>query len=190
MSASADPPPRGFEVTADDGSPVILYRTRGMGCSAAFFAAWLTIGGLACVLGLYEALVAPAGMNLLLALFITPFWAVGFFVAGYVAWYFFSATRFTFGPDLLVVERFLWRWNRQRQFARADVRAVRQVKDGGEGEDSFPSWALAVVGHREVRVLSRQPIDKSAWLGPIIAQWAGVAFEPWKPNPEPQYDVL
>jgi hypothetical protein len=191
LNAGADLPPRGFEVkTADDGSPVILYRTRGMGCSAAFFAGWLTIWGLVCVGGAYEALVAPAGMNLLLALFILPFWVIGFLVAGYVAWYFFSATRFTFGPDLLVVERSLWRFRRKRQFGRAEVTVVRQVKDGGEGEDSFPSWALAVVGRKEIRVLSKQPLDKSAWLGPIIARWAGVPFEPWKADPEPKYEVL
>ena len=64
--------------------------------------------------------------------------------------------------------------------AKAELKEVKQVKDGGEGEDSFPSWGLALIAGTEVHVLSRQPIDKSDWLGPIIAKWAGVEFEPAK----------
>jgi hypothetical protein len=73
---------------------------------------------------------------------------------------------------------------------RVEVTAVRQVKDGGDGEDSFPSWALAVVGRTEMRVLSKQPIEKSAWLGLIVARWAGVTFEPWKAVAVQNYEVL
>ena len=106
-----------------------------------------------------------------------PFWAAEIFVVSYAVWFYRSLLSFAFGEDELLVERtFLW-YRRRRAFGRREVSAVKQIKDGGEGEDSFPSWGLVVVAKLEVKVLSRQPIEKSDWLGPIIAQWAGVPFE-------------
>ncbi len=158
---------------------MIRYRTRGMGCLALFFAVWLSIWTACCVLFTYAALFDQQDVDWLGLLFMVPFWVAEFGVAGYVAWFFGSVTRFTFGPEELVAERSLWRFRRRKVFHRGEVTAVRQVKDGGDVvDDSFPSWALDIICRAEVRVLSRQPLDKSSWLGPIIAQWAGVGFEP------------
>jgi hypothetical protein len=35
---------------------------------------------------------------------------------------------------------------------------------------SFQSWNLVILGYRNVRLLSRQDIDKSRWLGPVVAR--------------------
>ena len=89
-----------------------------------------------------------------------------------------------------MVERsLLWRC-RHRVFPRQQVTAVKQVKDGGEGDDSFPSWGLVVMGADGVFVLSRQPRDKSDWLGPVIAKWAGAPYIPYEPAEKEKYKVL
>ena len=189
MGPTSDPPPRGFVVTAADGGLVIRYRTRGMGGLAVFFAVWLGIWTFGCVSFTIDGLSDLNGVGWILLLFVAPFWVIEFGAVAYVAWFFGSVTRLSFGPDELVAERSLWRFRRCRVFRHGEVTAVRQVKDGGE-EDSFPTWALAVIGPAEVRLLSRQPIDKSNWLGPIVAKWAGVAFEPWEPAGARKYEAL
>jgi hypothetical protein len=190
VDSTAEPPP-GFEfAAADDGGCVILYRTRGMGCAARFFAIWLGTWTVGCVALANAALFQPEGINFLLLLIMVPVWAAELFVTAYVAWFFWSVTRFTFGPEQLVVERSLWRFRRCREFRRGEITAVRQIKDGGEGEDSLPSWGLAVIDRTEVRVLSPQPIEKSNWLGPVVAQWAEVAFEPCEPAKARNYETL
>jgi hypothetical protein len=123
-------------------------------------------------------------------MFLAPFWAIEFAAIGYVAWFFRSVTVFTFMPEALIAERWLLWFRRRRVFPRREIVAVKQVKDGGEGDDSFPSWGLAVIADKEVRILSRQPIDKSAWLGPVIATWAGVAFEPVDVAKRQKYETL
>lgn len=191
MDAPSEPPPRGFVIiAADESGFTIRYRTSGMGCVALFFAVWLSGWTASCVLFTAGALFNPDGVIWLLLLFMLPFWVIEFGTITYVAWFFGSQTRFTFGPDELIAERSLWRFRRRRAFRREEITAVRQIKDGGEGEDSFPSWALAVIGQTEVRLISRQPIDKSNWLGPIIARWAGVAFEPCEPAKARKYESL
>lgn len=179
MGSTADTP-RGFVVTtADDGSCIILYRTTGMGCASLFLAGWLGMWTVGCVALTNAALFDPEGINVFFLLWMIAMWAAEVFVVAYAAWCFWSVTRFTFGAEELVVEQSLWRFRRRSEFRRGQVTAVRQVEDGGERN---PSWGLAVMGPTEVRVLSRQPIDKSTWLGPVIARWAEVAYEPCKPG--------
>ena len=54
--------------------------------------------------------------------------------------------------------------------------SIVQVKDGGEGDDSFPSWGLKVEGDRETTPIFRQSYDKSHWLGRALAKSAQVDF--------------
>jgi hypothetical protein len=181
--------PRGFKIIeTDDRSLEIHYRTQGMGCMAIFFAFWLTGWTAGCVFMTANVFYSPSGSDLILALFTVPFWVAEIFTIAFVAWLFGSVTQFKFGSDELRVERSLWWYRRSRIITRNEITAVRQVKDGGEDEDSFPSWALTVVGPSEVQVLWRQPIEKSNWLGPIIAQWAGVSFEPHKESKDQKPD--
>lgn len=191
MEWNTDVPPRGFEVdSGESGVCVVRYRTTGMGCAGWFFAVWLTGWTAICSLFTVLALSQADGIDWLMLLFIVPFWIAEFATLAYVAWFFWSVTRFRFEPDELVVERsLLWR-RRQQVFLRQQVTAVKQVKDGGEGEDSFPSWGLVVLGTGGVFVLSRQPRDKSDWLGPVIAKWAGAPYIPYEPSVKEKYKVL
>ena len=52
-----------------------------------------------------------------------------------------------------------------------------QVKDGGEGKDSFPSWGLNVQVEKPYILLSRQEYQKSHWLGTMLKKWSGKPFK-------------
>jgi hypothetical protein len=184
MDANFDGPPRGFRVTAgEDGAWTVLYRTTGMWSATLFFIVWLGGWTVLCLfftgVGL-RALFDPVGSNyaVLGLLFTVPFWGAEYLMVHYVAWLFLSVTRFTFGTDELVVEQSLWRSRHRRSFPRRSVTAVKQIKDGGETDD-FPTWGLVVITGEVIPVLCRQPIDKSNWLGPVIAQWAGAPYVPY-----------
>jgi hypothetical protein len=178
------PIPRGFTLaTSDAGEWTLSYRAAGAIGLGCFFTVWLGIWTTGCVVATFAVLTGRAeGWALaFLMIWLVPGWFFEFVVAAYALWFFFSVTTFTLGTDQLVVERSLWGYRRRRAFPRAAIRAVSQVKDGGEGEDSFPGWGLVVSASSRVKVLTRQPIDKSNWLGPVLAEWAGVVFEPWVP---------
>jgi len=89
----------------------------------------------------------------------------------------------------LIVKKVLFSWEREVECERNRIQIVRQIKDGGQVQDSrtvggrirtskdtFPTWGLVVEADTNVMVLSRQNIEKSAWLGPIIAEWAGKPY--------------
>lgn len=67
---------------------------------------------------------------------------------------------------------YTWR----RVIPRQSIKAFVQVKDGGKGEDSFPSWGLKVLAAEEQTLIYRQPYEVSAWLGRYLARWAGVDY--------------
>lgn len=80
---------------------------------------------------------------------------------------------------------------------RRTITHLLQVKDGGEGRDSFPSWGLKIksasdnrnwFGHvvsviylgsntRYRSILFRLPYEHSYWLGIVIARWASARLE-------------
>jgi hypothetical protein len=160
-----------------DGHMAVAYRTTGMGCLAVFLFVWLCGWTIGCVFFTYKALFGESGIDYGGLLFMVPFWCAEFLVFGYMLWHFRSITMFTFYPDRLVIERTLLHYRRQRSIPKEEIEIVRQIKDGGEGDDSFPSWGLAIEGRSNIKLLSRQEIEKSAWLGPIVARWAGVEYE-------------
>lgn len=191
MVPTSDPPPRGFRLEpSDDDHFVIEYRTTGMGCAGVFFAVWLTVWTVGCVTFTGAALFAPDGIKWSTLLLMLPFWGAEFLVLGYVVWFFWSVTRFTFALDQLEAERSIPGYRRYRVFSRSQITSVRQIKDGGEGEDSFPSWGLVVIGSVGVIVLSRQPKTSSDWLGPIIATWAGAPYIPYEPPEKESFQRL
>ncbi len=129
-----------------------------------------------CVLLTYRAITAPPLENVFFYLFMIPFWIGEYLAIKFVLWHFFSATTFEVEADRLKVTRRLFRHKKEREFLVAEIEAIQQIKDGGEGEDSFPTWGLAVEGEKGVTILSRQAIEKSEWLGPILADWIGVEY--------------
>jgi len=173
-----DPAPAGFAVAVDDRRCVVRYRTTGMRTLGCFAAVWLGVWAIGVGLSSYRVVVDGRGDAGFL-LWLGFAWGVEVVSIALVLWYFRAVTEFRFEPARLVVEQSLWRLRRLRVIPAADVRAVEQVKDGVEGDDSFPSWGLVLVlAAGRVTLLAWQPADKSAWLGPVVARWAGVSYVP------------
>jgi hypothetical protein len=172
-------PPRGFQIsTSETGERSIRYRTSGMWHLMAFFGVFLAIW----LQGFISIIrhIINNGVDYV-ALAVVPMALAGVGAASYASWFFCSVTSFAFGPSTLRVERSLLWYCRRQTFNKNEIEAIKQVKDGGEDEDSFPTWGLEIIANTSAVILSRQPIDKSNWLGPFIAQWADVRFEPAQP---------
>jgi hypothetical protein len=153
----------------------IVYRRHGMGCMLFFLGFWLlfwTVGGFFAV----YMVVTRHEMSLLIWL---AFWLLGeALVACFLMWYLFGRTHVVLEPQLLRVQKVLFGWQRGWSVKRDEVELIRQVQDGGTGEDSFPSWGLEVVAGKTWNILGRQAPEKSEWLGRVLAAWSGVPFRP------------
>lgn len=166
--------PKGFKVAREGADGLhIEYRATGMGCMVAVLLIWLSIWTLGCIFLVRDALShspleAPGTY-----LFALPFLAGEVAVGAILVWIFFSRLHFILTPDALEVRKCLFSWSRTRIFPMEEIKRFRQVKDGGEGEDSFPSWGLHVDADTSVKILSRQETRKSLWLGELLSQWSG-----------------
>ena len=188
---SDEPPPRGFQVgTSGGGHLEIRYRTTGMGFVSMSLAVWVGVWTAGCLMCTGLALFGGDRAHWIVLLYMLPFWLFDLAIIAFAEWHFRAVTRFEFGPEELAIERSLWWIRRRRVFLRTELKAVRQSKDEAEREDTFPSWGLALIAGTEVRVLSRQPFESSDWLGPIIAKWAGLTFEPAKERKREKYETL
>jgi hypothetical protein len=178
----AEDPPDGFQIAEnDDGRWAVRYRMAEISWRHLFThlrLLWTGTAALVVVIGA-AGFGACGVMDYLLLLIGGLALAAQILLAGFMAWHLYSVAAFTFGPDELVVECSLLGFRRRRVFRRAEVRAVVQAKR--EGEDQLPIAELVVVGGDRITVLWRRPISASDWLGPVIARWAGVPFQPWVP---------
>ncbi len=180
--------PAGFSILAESpGELRIAYRSAGMGCQLWF----LGIGVVALAGGLtFFAITQPGDLR---DLILGAWWAPLAFAAGisaivYYAWvvvfHVFGETVISVTSDRVAVSRRLFGLALTRSIPRSDVSHLEQIKDGGEGEDSFPSWGLRLMGRRKCWLISRQPIEKSDWLGNRLAQMLHVEFRPSAQRPE------
>ncbi len=176
----ADASPEGFKIShLSDDVTVFVYRSTGMGAIMIFIAFVLSamiIAVLNTPPGDFASMAREID-SVPMALF-----AVGATAMGIIAWVYFACffffhligkTVFTFSPNALEVSKRFWLFRRNRRFDDTDVRAVRKVVDGGEGEDSFPSCGLELIlnekatlfSHKTYLLLSRQQPPQCDWLG-------------------------
>lgn len=182
MDEQPEQPPHGFQVVeGEDGRWTVRYRAEDvqwrhvrlnvqmLGITAVVLITFISVAVFEAGGVVAYVLLVLTGLAFLFQLFM--------FVV--VAWHLWSVTTFAFAPDELIVERSLWGYRYGRAFRRGDVRAVVQAKPAGQ--EQLPIAELALVGDTRETVLWQRPIGASDWLGPIIARWAGVPFEPWAP---------
>ena len=177
--------PAGFRILADSPDELtIAYRSTGMGCRLWFLG--MSIVGLAGGLGFF-AVTRPADLRFLI---FATWWAPLSFLAGVsaiayyagvVIFHLFGETLISVTAERMAVTRRLVRLSWTKSILQSEVSHLEQIKDGGEGEDSFPSWGLRVMGRRRCWLISRQPIDKSDWLGKRLADMLRVEFRPSVP---------
>jgi hypothetical protein len=142
-----------------------------MGCHAVLLGGWLIYWTGFTV---YVTWRAFAGEEVKVALaLLWGSWAI-VVVGG--AFYFYATTTFTFLPEELVVEQRLGPYRRRRTIKRSSITTIRQIKDSDK-DDNRHTWGLVAEGAKNVHLLRGQHLEKSDWLGPIVAQWAGVKYE-------------
>ena len=177
--------PVGFKVGISKSEKVIRYRSKGMGCMV-FFVGSICLG-LSVFFTFSFFFDAPrdffgedAGYIRSKPWFpyaMTLFYgaiAVGLFDT---LWKIFGITEFRFTPKALSIRRSLFFLSRSKVIESSNLIRLQQIKDGGDGEDSFPSWGLLAYAPGKTKILSKEGIDKSDWLGPEIASYYAIPFE-------------
>lgn len=174
-----DSPPDGFKLELDGREAfVIRHKRTGMGCMNLFLMVWLAGWTVGCVF-LLQQYFAGGTMDSgdpIPWWFVALFWAAEIGVAALLLNLVFSRKRFRVTPNAIEMETDLLGWKRTKTVQRSNLRYLEQVKDGGEGEDSFPSWGLVAHGAEKTTLIYRQPHNKSLWLGRILARWTGAEF--------------
>lgn len=117
---------------------------------------------------------------------VAGFWGGEFLVVGFLVYLLCSRKTFRIHSDRIEFEINIWCFGTRKTVPRNSVEKLVQIKDGGHGKDSFPSWGLKMIGTRSIRLIFREPYEKSHWLGRYLADWADVAFEPADPPSEEQ----
>src|SRR5258706_16370329 len=103
--------------------------------------------------------------------------ALGYFFV-FLLWNLFGRSGFRIASHALHVEKRLFFWRRVKTIHVSTMKSLEQIKDGGEGDDSFPSWGLRLVAERQFTLLFRQPIEKSDWLGLLLSQAFKIPYIP------------
>ena len=175
--------PKGFHVTTlGDGCLAIDFhppRTAWLGWTLLVIdMAWLVFWSLAGVFATYRSSNygdPPWWFTVL-------WWLMGFGVLcllGTFSWRLCAVTRFTFYNDHLLIQRMFFKIQIRRNISRRNIRVVRQVYDGRDWDESHePAWGLLVQAPIPGRLLTGGERKWSAWLGPIVAKWAEVRYEP------------
>ena len=176
--------PTGFTLQDRGDRVVIVYRSRGMGFLVAFLLFFMAFSILIGLLLLPGFLLNPPHLWALVSkktlqvLFCLPPIAVAAWIVYLLLWKLFGLTTFEVSQQELVVSKRLLGWQRLQRIPASTISRLEQCKDGGEGRDSFPSWELKLYAQSPLTLLSREPIDKSDWLGEFLAHYYRVDFQP------------
>lgn len=178
--------PGGFSLPEhDEDATVLQYRSTGMGSILVFVSLFLLVFGLM-VLGYFD-------LALLKMMIKEAWWSPLALLCGLSAYVYFACFLLfhLFGVTVFSIQSGTITMTRKIAFAkfhtshhRNEVKHIVQLKDGGEGDDSFHSWGLELVlkekvawfTHKKITLLSRQDREKSDWLGPQLASQLGVKF--------------
>jgi hypothetical protein len=178
-NSALEPTPRGFTVIPLGKDALIIHHKRtGMGCMNIFTIVWLPVWGIWCVVLLQRYLnggrlgnVDPIPLWLVLLV-----WVGELVVAYHFTYWLFCKQSFRIEAACLTMETDVLGFAQRANIPKGSIKRIVQVKDGGEGDDSFASWGLKVEGDRVTTLIYRQPYEKSHWLGRVLAKWAQVDF--------------
>lgn len=178
--------PSGFSLPENGGEATVFhYRSTGMGGILIFVSLLLLVLGLM-VLGHFDlaflkVMVKEAWWSPLAML--CGLWAYIHFLC-FLLFHLFGVTVFSIRSDTITMTRKILLVKLCSTHHKNEVKHIRQLKDGGEGDDSFHSWGLELVlkekvawfTHKKLTLLSRQDREKSDWLGPQLASRLEVPF--------------
>lgn len=188
--------PDGYTYTVHGDECTIDHTRTGMGCLNIFLGAWLVFWSIGCASLIRSYLTGGKMENgePIPLWFVLAFLGAWFFVAFLLLYSNFARKRFRLTADMLRIETRLLLLNWSISIPREAISEIQQIKDGGEGDDSFPSWGLRIrssavtntVVHRLMlfgnfrrknrthTILARLPYDDSKWLATILSDWSGV----------------
>lgn len=198
-------PPDGYTYTIVGDECFIEHERTGMGCLTFFLGTWLFGWSAGCAILLHGYFNGgkmkggdPISIWLLLA-FVIPW----FLVAFQLLYSIFARKTFRLTNVAMHIETrlFFFRWN--LCLLRDTISEIKQIKDGGDDDDSFPSWGLKLRSSSLVEspsqrfvlfnnfgrddrmrtILARLPYEHSKWLGMVLSKWSGV---PCELCPEPE----
>lgn len=175
-------PPEGISLLSESPNLLIEYRHKGMGCFLLMIS--VVTGGL----GLMTAYVGIHQPDEFVTGITSSWGAIVCSIAGvvawcywlfYLVWFLFGSIRVEANDDLLFITKRLFGLSWTHSISRNELIGFRQIKDGGEGDDTFPSWGLRVdTRARGVWILRRQSLETSAWLGDRLAAFYNLNFIP------------
>lgn len=177
--------PKGFKVNAASGGFVeIEYRRRGMKAMNGFLILWLSIWTIGCVFLLRSYLnggLMDDGEPMPFW-FVAVFWAAELLVGASLLYSLFCRKVFKIDYESLSMDVNVLGLHWRKSMRLNEIIELQQFKDGGKGEDSFPSWGLRVIGEvdqdtKTISLISRQPHSRSVWLGGVLASHLNVPFE-------------
>ena len=200
--------PDGYTYLVDRDECIIDHSRTGMGCLNLFLGVWLTGWTIGCVFLVHAYFTGGKmeGGDPIPLWFVMAFVVPWFCVALLLLYSSFARKRFRLTSDTLHIETKLLFLHWSVSIPRESISEIKQIKDGGEGDDSFPSWGLRIrslalvntLVHRPVvfnnfgrkyrmrTILARLPYDHSEWLAKILSEWSGVAANLCpKPEAEP-----
>lgn len=206
---SVDSIPTGFRILSETPVLRIKYRSQANGCMimfllpsiAIFFCyVWLLISTLYEILYLSLWQVLQKLPNAIGNYWWFVFCFLLFGVPTFFAlWHTFGITDFQASHESLIIVKQLFGIHLKKNILNTAIRYFNQIKDGGEGMDSFPSWGLEIITnqriyersisfpswlpqlldrqiYKTVMLLDRQSIDKSDWLGRVLADFYKVDY--------------
>lgn len=183
--------PAGFRIISETPDLWIRYRSKGAGLIVAFLIPFvlLFIGFLLSGIFMLQEALKVGFWQLIRTLTEGGIWnllRIGWFFfclwclsipTLFMLWFIFGITEFRASQNsLVVIHRFLG-FSSKEQISSHTIQSFLQIKDGGENMDSFPSWGLLIANQRVI-LLARQPIEKSDWLGRMLADFYRVQFVP------------
>lgn len=172
------PIPEGITLQQSGEDLVIRFERTGMGCLNGFLIFWLVCWTGGCIFLLLQYLaggVMDDGEAVPLWI-VVAFWSAEIIMATYLVYVLFCEKVFRVGEQNLVIETNVLGYKRSRSIPKNAIKRLIQEKDGGEGDDSFPSWGLKIEADKKVTLVFRQPYEKSHWVGRVLAAWANVEF--------------
>lgn len=169
--------PKGFEIQSEgSGDLKITYKSSGMGCFLGFLSLLLVL-----LFGAVVFLTLQDAEGMRRVINGRGAW-IGFgggmiaviYFASVIVFHVFGSTVFELNTRNLRIRKQLLGLHLDRSIDRAEIEYIEQVSDNNG--DSFPSWGLNLVADRHFRLLVRQPIEKSDWLGQTLAEFYSVEF--------------
>ena len=177
--------PEGFKVNSfSSGFFEVEYRRSGMKALNGFLIVWLSFWTIGCVFLLRSYLnggLMDDGAPMPFW-FVALFWGAEFLVASILIYSLFCRKLFKIDYESLSMDINVLGLHRRKSMRIRDIIELQQVKDGGEGKDSFPSWGLKVIGEvdqdtKTFNLIGRQPRSRSLWLGSVLADQLKVPFK-------------